>query len=113
MAKILNVDGLAKERREIVLKGVTHEIREMTVEDFLVAMDRAEKLDNDASPKAQVDAIVGMIVNAIPTLKEDEVRGLPFDQLNAISAFIRGEVPDEIKDAISEAKAKEAADSGN
>lgn len=77
----------------------------MSVDDFLETMNTAELLDKDSSPKAQVDAIIAMICRAIPTLKEAEVRGLPFDQLNAISAFIRGEIPDEIKDAVSEAQA--------
>jgi hypothetical protein len=104
MAKILNVDGLAKERKEIVLKGVTHEIKEMSVDDFLVAMNTADVLDKDSSPKAQIDAIVTMVSRAIPTLQEAEIRGLPFEQLNAISAFIRGEVPDEIKNAVTEAQ---------
>lgn len=104
MAKILNVDGLAKERKEIVLKGVTHEIREMSVDDFLVTMATADKLEKDSTPKAQVDAIISMVSRAIPTLTEAETRSLPFEQINAIAAFIRGELPDEIKDAISEVK---------
>lgn len=108
MAKILNVDGLTKEKKEIVLKGVSHEIKEMSVDDFLATMDTASKLDKDASPKAQIDAVVAMIVRAIPSLDEKDIRALPFEQLNAIASFIRGEIPDEIKDAVSEAK-----DAGN
>jgi hypothetical protein len=106
MAKILNVDGLAQEKKEIVLKGITHVIKEMSVEDFLVTMEAADKLEVDSSPKAQIDAIVAMVARAIPSLTDVEARALPFDQLNAIASFIRGEISDSIKHAITEEKDK-------
>jgi uncharacterized protein (DUF2267 family) len=102
MAKVFNVDQLAEETRQIVLKGKTHEIKPMSVDDFLATMAEADKLDKDASPQAQIDAVVKTIARAIPTLSEDDVKALPFDQMNAIAQFIRGDIPEELKKAVEE-----------
>ncbi len=102
MSKVFNVDQLAEETREIVLKGVTHEVKAMSVDDFLATMAQAEKLEKDNGPTAQIDAIVKTIARAIPSLTEADIRGLPFEQMNAISQFIRGDIPDELKDKVTE-----------
>lgn len=106
MAKVFNVDALAEETREIVLKGTTHAVLPMDVDGFLKTLEVADELEKDKSPEAQVGAVVKMINRAIPTLSAEEIRKLPFHQMNAISAFIRGEVPDELKDAVSTDEAK-------
>lgn len=99
MAKVFNVDALAKESREIVLKGVTHQVREMSVDDFLAAMKTADELENkDAGPETQINALVSTVHRAIPTLTVEECRVMPFEHLNAISQFIRGEIPDGLKE---------------
>lgn len=120
MAKIFNVDELAKEERSIVLKGVTHQVVEMSVDSYLKTMAIAKALDqeeNKSSQEAQVNAVLKTIVLGIPTLNEETLRVLPFEQMNAIAQFVRGEIPDALKDAVStvevvtpetEAKAREA-----
>ena len=98
MAKVFNVDALAKESREIVLKGITHEVREMSVDDFLAAMKTADDLEKATGPEEQIEALVKTVHRAIPTLSVEVIREMPFDHLNAISQFIRGEIPDGLKE---------------
>lgn len=120
MAKVFNVDALAKEERSIVLKGVSHDIVEMSVDSYLKTMAIAKELDkeeNKTSQEAQITAVLQTIILGIPTVDEATLRALPFDQMNAIAQFVRGEIPDALKDVVTtvevvtpetEAKAKEA-----
>lgn len=104
MAKIFNVDELAKEERSIVLKGKTHAVNEMSVDSYLKTMKIANDLDSPEkknSQEAQISAVVQTIALAIPTITAEELRALPFDQMNAIAQFVRGEVPDALKDAVA------------
>lgn len=104
MAKIFNVDELAKEERSIVLKGKTHAVNEMSVDSYLKTMKIANDLDSPEkknSQEAQISAVVQTIALAIPTITAEELRALPFDQMNAIAQFVRGEVPDALKGAVA------------
>jgi hypothetical protein len=103
MAKVFNVDALAKEEREIVLFGTTHKVVEMSVDSYLKTMSIAEELEkeeNKSNQEVQINAVLKAITLGIPTLDADTLRKLPFDQMNAIAQFVRGEVPDQLKDAI-------------
>lgn len=103
MAKVFNVDSLAKETREIVLFGDTHKVVEMSVNSYLETMAIAAKLEkeeNKTSQEAQIDAVIDTILLGVPTLDKKTLRELPFDQMNAIAQFVRGEVPDALKDAV-------------
>ena len=103
MAKVFNVDALAKEEREIVLNGVTHKVLEMSVDSYLKTMALAENLDkeeNKSNQEVQIDAVLKSITLGIPTLDTETLKKLPFDQMNAIAQFVRGEVPDQLKEAI-------------
>lgn len=104
MAKVFNVDALAKEERSIVLKGVTHNVVEMSVDSYLKTMAIAQELDkeeNKTSQDAQIGAVLKTIILGIPTVDEATLRALPFDQMNAIAQFVRGEVPDALKEAVA------------
>lgn len=104
MAKVFNVDELAKEERSIVLKGVSHNVIEMTVDSYLKTMAIAKELDkelNKDNQEVQINSVIQTIVLSIPTISAEALRALPFDQMNAIAQFVRGEVPDALKDAVS------------
>lgn len=103
MAKIFNVDALAKEERAITLGGVNHPVIDMSVDAYLATMKLANELDkpeNKDSQEAQINAVVNTICLAVPSISAEVLRSLPFDQMNAISQFVRGEVPDVLKDAV-------------
>ena len=103
MAKIFNVDALAKEERSIVLFGVSHSVIDMTVNSYLATMAIAkelEKEENKSDQEVQVTAVLKTITLGIPTLDVETLKNLPFDQMNAIAQFVRGDVPEALKGAV-------------
>lgn len=107
MAKVFNVDALTKVESEIVLNGKTHAVVDMSVEGFLATMKDAEALEkagNDIS--AQINALVKTILRAIPTLDEQELRQQPLQALYGIASFVRGEIPEGLKEMVSEKAAE-------
>lgn len=102
MTKVFNVDSLyEKEPLEIILNGKNHVVHEMNVASFLETMKDAEKLkDSKDDTTAQIEVLIAGILRAIPTVTDAEIRALTFDKLNAVSQFIRGEVPDELREAV-------------
>lgn len=91
--KVLNLDDLAKTNRSLTLGGVTYEVEEMTVENFIETTKAAEKLEKeDGSIVNQVSATIDLIVRSIPTIKTETLRKLPLEQLSTIVKFIRGDL---------------------
>jgi hypothetical protein len=93
MTKILNLDKLVKEAgRQLVLEGATHNIREMSVTDFIEVTRMAEAMQRDGATVAdQVEATVKLIVRLIPTITEETLVKLPLETLSEIASFVRGE----------------------
>ncbi|MFT4064272.1 hypothetical protein [Paraburkholderia sp.] len=117
MAKILNLDALSQgEAREVVIGGVAYEVPDMTVENFVETTRVAQKLaaDESATVADQVEAAVDMVARCIPTAEVAVLRNLSLQQLNAITAFIRGEDVEKAQEAAQEQAAVEGEDaSGN
>jgi hypothetical protein len=94
MAKILNLDALsAGNAREVVIGGVSYAVPEMTVENFVETSRMADKLaaNPEATVADQIEAAVDMVARCIPSAESMVLRKLSLSQLNAITAFIRGE----------------------
>lgn len=91
MAKILNLDKLVEEKRYLKLFGKEYLIEEMTVDNFLITNDEAEKLKDEKSIPKQVDATVRMLHRSIPSCPEEVLRKLPLAQLQVVTAFVRGD----------------------
>ena len=105
--KILNIDALAKATRSITLGGVTHEIKEMTVENFIETTKQAEALEKEggATFSDQIEATISMIKRSIPTIEEAQLRALSIEQLVMVSKFLRGELDgEEVAEEGDEAK---------
>lgn len=97
MAKILNLDNLAKkEVRELLLDGKTYKVREMSVEDFIETSRIAEKLESESSFAVQMEESIKLIQRAIPDIEPGVLKALSMEQLAALSQFVRGEDPAEI-----------------
>lgn len=111
MAKILNLDALAKrvEEREVVIGGVSYAVPDMTVENFVETSRAASKLEADetATVADQIEAAVDMVARCIPSAPRDVLVKLSLTQLNTISAFIRGE---DVEKAEAAAEAVAATD---
>lgn len=95
--KILNIEDLAsKEVRVLRVNGVDHKVREMSVEDFIETTVAAERLEGEESIVKQLEATFDLILRAVPTIDRAVLKDMTLDQLQAMTAFIRGSDPDEI-----------------
>jgi uncharacterized protein (DUF2126 family) len=118
MTKILNLDALVKpEARELVLGGVSYEVPDMTVENFVATARIAQALaaNAEATVADQIDAAVDMIVRSIPGVPRDVLVKCSLAQLNTITDFIRGEDVAKAETAAAEQAAAPAGEtpSGN
>jgi hypothetical protein len=110
MAKILNLDALSQgDAREVVIGGVSYEVPDMTVDNFVETTRIAQKLaaDESATVADQIDAAVEMVARCIPTIDVAVLRKLSLQKLNAITAFIRGEDVEKVEAAAHAAAAQE------
>lgn len=95
--KILNLDKLdTKEGRQLVIRGKSHPVEEMTVENFIATTRAAEKIA-DASIADQIEATVEMIVRSVPTVDRSDLVKLSLESLQAIVAFVRGDAVDGVE----------------
>lgn len=95
--KTLNLDSLgAKDKRELVLNGKSHEIKSMSVKTFIATTKIIENLKDDQSAAGQIGGTVAIIRQNVPTVSEDELLCLSLEQLKVLMEFVRGEDPEEI-----------------
>jgi len=113
MAKILNLDALSanEEARELVIKGVTYPVIEMSVANFIETTRAAEKLSDAASIVDQIEATIDMIIRCVPTLPREALGGLTLEKLRSITAFVRGD--NEQADTVPADKAEDGTPAGN
>lgn len=102
--KVLNLDGFAQVKRQLSLKGVTHDVRETSVQQFIDNLAAAEALEakGEKTPETlsrQVTASVDAILESVPTMKRDELVSQPIEALSAIMKFIRGEMDPDVSEA--------------
>ncbi|MFW6855389.1 hypothetical protein ACODYM_29280 [Burkholderia gladioli] len=91
MTKILDLDKLVPAARFIKHNGVEHKIDEMTVDNFLETTAAAERLKGEQSMAVQVAATIAMIQRSVPSWPAEELRKLPLENLQKVTAFIRGD----------------------
>jgi hypothetical protein len=94
--QILNLDSYAEVKRQITLKGVSHNVEEVSVQDFVNNYAAAEKLEQDHKDGVPMGEGVNLSVQAIlasvPTLDRETVVALKMPQMAALLQFIRGEL---------------------
>ena len=108
MTKLLNLDKIAtsEPEQEVVLFGETHKVIPMSVENFIVTTNQAEKLAR-ASIQDQISGTVEMVSRSIPTVDQAKLRKMSLKQLQIIAAFIRGEDLDEVEEKKADDETKE------
>ncbi len=95
--KILNLDSYAAVKRQVTLAGVSHNVEELSVQQFIDNLAAAEELEAEAA-KGDMPIGRGMQLSveqakkAVPTLSEDVLRALKMSQMAALLQFIRGEL---------------------
>jgi hypothetical protein len=99
--KILNLDDLGATTRSVTLNGKDHAVKEMSVQDFILASQEAkrlEKLDeNDFA--ANLDASVKHLMRVLPTITEAELRALSMRQIGVLVSFVNGALEEEAQKA--------------
>jgi hypothetical protein len=89
--KIINIDDLAQASKAIVIDSVTHEMREMTVQEFIDKAAEARKAESqkkDLSLEEQMAMAVDMVADAFPTISKERLATLKIAQLTAIIDLI-------------------------
>lgn len=92
MTKIapVNLDELASPTKSIILDKMTHNMRELTVQEFI---DRAREAQNVQGPTddpeawpmdKKIEKLVEMVHDAFPTISKERLGMLHFAQLNAV-----------------------------
>lgn len=112
MAKILNISGLTKtnESRVIVIEGVRHEMKELSVADFIYINDKAQAEDNnpDSSFATKLKFLIETIKISFPTCSEEDLGKQTIEALYTIAAFARdGSLPEGMVDENQEGSAEE------
>lgn len=100
MTKLLNLDAMMpEESREVLMNGKVYQIKEMTVEDFMLMTQLAEKLQETTRVQDHINHTIELITQVCPGMPKDELNALSINKLSALAKFIRGDEPEEIKKA--------------
>ena len=99
--KVLTLDGFAQVKRQLTLKGVNHDVKETSVQQFIDNLAAAEALEakGEKTPETlsqQVKASVDAILESVPTIDRADLVALPIEALSAIMKFIRGELDPDV-----------------
>lgn len=94
---VLNLDELSKQTRTITIKGQSHEVIDMTVEDFIETTKAIEEMEKKekVSDVDEVVSAIGIISRRVPTLSVDELNKLSMEKLSLIMKFIQGQMDEE------------------
>lgn len=106
--KFLDLDALApKEVVRIKLNNKEHEMKEMSVEDFVWATKEAEMREGDENdPAKMLDMMLDILTRQFPSVTRDEFKAMGFNKLSALLDFTRSLATDGSEAAIAEAAAE-------
>lgn len=111
--KFLDLDALTPATKfSIQLNGKKHEMKEMTVEDFVWATSEADKRVEAAGNNMGkvAEAMVDVLMRQFPTVQKQEFMSLGLDKLSALLQFTRDLATDgaeaTVEKAVDEGKAE-------
>lgn len=113
MTKVLNIDAISNpELMSLVIKGVTHEMKAPSLNDFIANLKDIEELSEAETQQnigLQMAVIVRMIARAYPTLTIAEMMEWDLAKVTYVFNAIRGaEDTAEVEDKDGEGKSKDA-----
>lgn len=111
--EILNIDSLATPAtKKVAIAGKEYEVVEMSVQQFIDYSKKSKVLDDnpDAAEYEKVENMAEMITDMIPECPKEVLLGLQFNQINAIFAFCRGVLAEEIMNIYGQAKSEESTE---
>ena len=106
--KFLDLDALTpKEVIKIKFNGKEHEMKQMTVEDFIWATSEAELRSEDAdNAEAMIGAMIDVLSRQFPSVEKEDFRSMSFDKLSALLDFTRKLASEGSEAAVAEAAAE-------
>lgn len=101
--KILNLDELATPAvKAISIGGVSYEMTEQSLQDFIDIAHLAEKIKTTDDQTAFVEFMVKRLTTLFPTCPESVIRGLTFPKIRRIFEF----VVEDAEQTVAEAEAQ-------
>lgn len=89
MTKFLDLDKLESTTEySITLHGVTHEMKSLSVGDYIKMTKLNERMGKAKASVEQIEIALEMITTAFPSMSDSVVKELSFDQMGAIINFI-------------------------
>lgn len=106
--KFLDLDALApKEVVRIKLNGKEHEMKQMTVEDFIWASKEADAREKDENdPGQMIDMMIEVLARQFPSVTKEDFRSMGFNKLAALLDFTRKLASEGSEAAVAEAAAE-------
>lgn len=106
MTKIINLDQLeTKKDKVVVLRGVEHTMKTLTVKDYIYQIKNQRELeklsegDMDTADMDTADKILELTINALadlfPTIPREQLEALNMDQINAMRGLAEEYVADD------------------
>lgn len=89
MPKFLDLDAIASPVDfTIKFKGVEHKVLETTVDSFIETQRIIDAHPNAGTIAGELELMIKLIKRVVPTISEEDLRGLTFTQLSAIRDFV-------------------------
>lgn len=118
MTKIINLDDLeTRKDRVVILKGVEHVMKTLTVKDYVNQLKKQAEIEQLTTAEEQTvetaDRLIELTVDALalvfPTIPREQLESLNMDQLNAMRALAEGYAQEDAPEgeATGEATGKE------
>lgn len=115
MTKIVNLDSLETKRDKVViLGGVEHVMKTLTVKDYIEQMKSShelnklaasEQLDEQGSERI-MEITIEALMKIFPTISKEQFESLNMDQLNAIRELAEDIANEDAPEAESKGEAK-------
>jgi len=101
MAKVLNLDSLAKKEQELIIGGEAYKQKQLSVEDFIKLTKRVEVLEKkkEDSMATRMEFLIETILISYPTCSAEILKAQTVENLNSIVEFARdGSLPKELSE---------------
>jgi hypothetical protein len=118
--QFLDLDALVEADITLKLNGVTHQYKEMSVEDFIWLRKKAKEFealpDTAENEDVFMTSSIEMVLRHFPTMKEAELQALGLTKLKRLSDFVMSISMQGADDTVADAlatKSEEAPAAGN
>ena len=83
--KFINLDELVSEKISIRFKGVDHELKTVTVEDFIVNIKEIQEIGTAPGMEREIELTMNLLCRAFPTMTRDLFVSMTMDQMQKLT----------------------------